>query len=170
MTIIDNVDICCGLAWGDEVKGKIVTELIKKYNYDWICRWVEVVMLDILYLNDNKYFSNIVPSGVFYNKKSYIGPQCYVNLIELDNEMEYLSNNGFNINNIKISPLVHIVTNKHKEEDSKKYKNSPGSTGKGIAPCAKDKYGRIGIRLVDILDNETYFENLKFFDRKKHNG
>ena len=27
---IENVDICCGLAWGDEAKGIIVTELIKK--------------------------------------------------------------------------------------------------------------------------------------------
>jgi len=24
MNLINNVDICCGLAWGDEAKGKIV--------------------------------------------------------------------------------------------------------------------------------------------------
>ena len=28
--MIEEVDICCGLAWGDEAKGKIVTELLKK--------------------------------------------------------------------------------------------------------------------------------------------
>ena len=26
---IQNVDICCGLAWGDESKGKIVSHLVK---------------------------------------------------------------------------------------------------------------------------------------------
>jgi adenylosuccinate synthase len=105
---------------------------------------------------------------VFYNKKSYIGPQCYVNLIDIDNEMKYLYENGFNIENIKVSPYVHIITNYHKEEDNKKYKGSQGSTGKCIAPCAKDKYGRIGIRLIDILNNEDYFKDLTFFDITKH--
>ena len=37
--MIEEVDICCGLAWGDEAKGKIVTELLKKKHYDWVCRW-----------------------------------------------------------------------------------------------------------------------------------
>lgn len=31
---INNVDICCGLAWGDEAKGKIVSQLIKNNKYD----------------------------------------------------------------------------------------------------------------------------------------
>ena len=36
---ISNVDICCGLSWGDEAKGKLVTELLKKNKYDFVCRW-----------------------------------------------------------------------------------------------------------------------------------
>ena len=34
------VDICCGLAWGDEAKGKIVSELAKSGKYDMICRCI----------------------------------------------------------------------------------------------------------------------------------
>lgn len=48
---------------------------------------------------------------------------------------------------------------------------SQGSICKGIASCLKDKYGRIGIRLIDILNNNSlkhYLENLKHFDPKKH--
>ena len=169
MKIIQNVDICCGLAWGDEAKGKIVTELLKKYKYDWVCRWSGGSNAGhTIYINNNKFFSNIVPSGVFYNKKSYIGPQCYVNLVDLDNEMKYLHENGFNIDNIKVSPYVHIINSSHKDDDNKKYKGSQGSTGKGIAPCAKDKYARIGNRLIDIIDNQDYFNDLKYFDRKLH--
>lgn len=167
MTII-NVDICCGLAWGDEAKGKVVTELIKEYNYDWVCRWSGGSNAGhTIYYNNIKYNTNVIPSGVFYDKKCYIGPQCFINLEDLDNEMKYIENSGFSIDNIRVSDRVHIITNEHKKEDVLKYKGSQGSTGKGIAPCSRDKYGRTGIRLMDILD--TYdFSGLKCFDKNKH--
>ena len=34
MNRISKVDICCGLAWGDEAKGKIVAQLSKEGGYD----------------------------------------------------------------------------------------------------------------------------------------
>ena len=37
--MINSVDICCGLAWGDEAKGKIVSQLSKDGKYDFVCRW-----------------------------------------------------------------------------------------------------------------------------------
>ena len=39
--MIQSVDICCGLAWGDEAKGKIVAELLRQKKYDWVTmeRW-----------------------------------------------------------------------------------------------------------------------------------
>jgi adenylosuccinate synthase len=33
------VDVCCGLAWGDEAKGKIESQLSKNGDYDFVCRW-----------------------------------------------------------------------------------------------------------------------------------
>ena len=36
---LQQVDICCGLAWGDEAKGKIVSQLASSGKYDMICRW-----------------------------------------------------------------------------------------------------------------------------------
>ena len=36
---VNNVDIVCGLAWGDEAKGKITSQLAKTNNYDFVCRW-----------------------------------------------------------------------------------------------------------------------------------
>ena len=39
MNRISKVDICCGLAWGDEAKGKIVAQLSKEGGYDYVCRW-----------------------------------------------------------------------------------------------------------------------------------
>ena len=166
MIKVKNADICCGLSWGDEGKGKIVTELLKNYNYDWVCRFGGGSNAGhTIYLNEKKYKTNLVPSGIFYDKKCYIGPQCFVNLEDLDSEMEYLSNNGFDISNIKVSLDVHIITNNNKEEDNKKYTKTQGSTGKGIAPCSRDKFARTGIKLKDILNVKTYFEKLKYFCR-----
>lgn len=36
---INYVDVCCGLAWGDEAKGKIIAQLSKSKIYDFVCRW-----------------------------------------------------------------------------------------------------------------------------------
>ena len=169
MNYVKDVDICCGLAWGDEAKGKVVTELIKKYDYDWVCRWAGGSNAGhTIYFNHIKYNTNIVPSGVFYNKKCYIGPQCYVNLHDLDKEMEYLHNNGFNIDTIYLSEYAHVVLDKHKFDDCQNYKTQQGSTGKGIAPCAQDKYGRKGLRVKDILNEPFYFKDLLFFNPEKH--
>ena len=165
---VKHVDICCGLAWGDEGKGKLVTELIKKNHYDWVCRWCGGSNAGhTIYYKNIKYNTNIIPSGVFYGKKCYIGSQCYVNLEDLDKEMGYIKRNGFDIDLVRISGRAHIITDKHKKEDILKYKHSQGSTGKGIAPCSKDKYGRTGLRLRDILDTGM-FDNLEWFDRNKH--
>ena len=42
MNKINNVDICCGLAWGDEAKGKIVSQLSKNGLYNFVCRWQKI--------------------------------------------------------------------------------------------------------------------------------
>ena len=53
---INNVDICCGLAWGDEAKGKIVSQLIKIKNMILYVVGMEEVMQDTLYILTEKNF------------------------------------------------------------------------------------------------------------------
>ena len=147
---IKNVDICCGLSWGDEAKGKLVTELLKKNKYDFVCRWSGGSNAGhTVYLNGEKYHTHIIPSGIFYGVKSIIGPDCFINMNDFKEEIDYLKGHGFDTSLIKISPRTHIITSEHKEEDLKIYKKKQGSTGKGIAPCAKDKFGRLGILAKD---------------------
>ena len=40
MRAVNNVDIVCGLAWGDEAKGKIVGTLCQRNKYDFVCRFI----------------------------------------------------------------------------------------------------------------------------------
>ena len=161
MTKIETVDICCGLAWGDEAKGKIVAQLIQNTKYDWVCRWAGGSNAGhTVYVNNKKYNTNIVPSGIFYGVKCYIGPDCYVNINDLEREMLYLSENGFDTDLIKVSPNAHLVTDSHQLEDQNTLKKSQGSTGKGIGPCARDKFGRTGLRVKDYKgDSKVYNSN-----------
>ena len=130
------VDICCGLAWGDEAKGKIVAQLAKSGRYSMVCRWAGGHNAGhTIYVNNKKYKTHLIPSGVFYDITSIIGPDCVVNKELFKKEVDYLKENGFNTNLIKISSKTHVIDETHIEEDKKKYVKSQGSTAKGTAPC-----------------------------------
>ncbi len=151
------VDICCGLAWGDEAKGKIVAQLAKSGRYSMVCRWAGGHNAGhTIYVNNKKYKTHLIPSGVFYDIPSIIGPDCVVNKELFKKEVDYLKENGFNTNLIKISSKTHVIDDTHIEEDKKKYVKSQGSTAKGTAPCYRDKFARLGKRVGDS-------ENIDFF-------
>lgn len=152
---INKVDICCGLCWGDEAKGKIVSQLSKSHNYDFVCRWAGGSNAGhTIYLNKQKYKTHLIPSGVFYGITSVIGPDCVVNKVKFKQEIDYLRENGFNTELIKISPKCHIITDEHIQEDIKKY-SSQGTTANGIAPCYRDKYARKGL----LVKNDSFFDD-----------
>ena len=77
---INYVDICCGLNWGDEAKGKIVSYLAKTGIYDFVCRWSGGNNAGhTIYKDGIKYKTHLIPSGIFYGIPSIIGPDCVVN-------------------------------------------------------------------------------------------
>lgn len=159
---LKRVDICCGLAWGDEAKGKIVSELAKSGTYDMICRWGGGNNAGhTIYIDGKKYKTHLIPGGVFYNIPSIIGPDCVINQKGFEDELNYLKECGFNTDCIKVSPKAHVITDKHIEEDIKLYRKQ-GSTAKGIAPCYRDKYARFGTLAKDVEYFKPYLwdENL----------
>lgn len=160
---VNYVDVCCGLAWGDEAKGKITSDLAKSNNYDFVCRWSGGDNAGhTIYVGGKKYETHIIPSGVFYNIKSIIGPDCVLNVEGFLKEINYLQENNFNTDLIKISPKVHIVTSEHIIDDLNKLNKDQGTTARGIAPCYSDKYRRIGKQAkdVDILQGFIWNEKL----------
>lgn len=164
MSEINYVDICCGLAWGDEAKGKITSQLAMSKKYHFICRWAGGDNAGhTIYVKNNKYETHLIPSGVFYNITSIIGPDCVVNVESFLNEINYLKDNGFNTDLVKISPKAHIVTNDHIQEDVNKLYNSQGTTARGIAPCYSDKYKRIGIQVKDVDQLKSYIWNEELY-------
>ena len=151
---IKKVDICCGLSWGDEAKGKIVSHLAKHGEYDFVCRWAGGNNAGHTIYKDNvKYKTHIIPCGIFYNTRSIIGPDCVINKDSFKKELAYLEQHGFDTTLIKISPKTHIITNEHIQQDIKKNKKQE-STLNGISNCYKDKYARKGIQVKD----DMYFQ------------
>lgn len=156
MSIIHSVDVCCGLNWGDEAKGKIVAQLAKSKKYSFVCRWSGGHNAGhTVYVNGNKYKTHIVPCGIFYDIPSIIGPDCVVNIEKFYQEINYLKENGFNTNLIKISHKAHIVTEKHIQDD-KQFYTKQGTTNNGIAPCYSDKYARKGKQAIDCIEIMEY--------------
>ena len=161
---INYVDICCGLSWGDEAKGKIVSYLAKTGNYNFVCRWAGGNNAGhTIYKNGIKYKTHLIPSGIFYNICSVIGPDCVINKESFFEEVNYLKKNGFNTDLILISPNAHVITDIHIKEDIDKLHNSQGTTGKGIAPCYKDKYARKGILAKSVKEFEQYLWDEKLY-------
>ena len=150
---IRHVDICCGLSWGDEGKGKIVSQLSKIGKYDFVCRWSGGNNAGhTVYVDDKQYSTHLIPSGIFYGVKSIIGPGCVVNIDSFMEEIKYLNENGFDTTLIKISPKAHIVTDEHIQEDTVKYSFKLGTTGNGIGPCYRDKYLRTGKKVSEFTE------------------
>ena len=161
--MVEFVDVCCGLAWGDEAKGKVVSYLSKRY--DFICRWAGGNNAGhTIYINNIKYKTHLIPSGVFHNIKSIIGPDCVVNVKSFFEELEYLKSHGFDTSLIKISPKAHIITDAHIEEDKLKY-GALGTTSRGIAPCYRDKFARTGIRVEDCKELEDYIWDERLYGK-----
>ena len=76
---INIVDIVCGLSWGDEAKGKLVTHIIKYNHYDFVCRWAGGNNAGhTIYHEGKKFVTHHIPAGVFYGVESIIGPGCVI--------------------------------------------------------------------------------------------
>ena len=155
--MISFVDIIVGLAWGDEGKGKISSALAK--DYDMVCRWNGGPNAGhTVYINDTKYKTHLIPSGVFHGKPSIIGPNCVINVDKFYEEISYLDKNGFDTSLVKIHPNAHIITQDHISYDVNVLKPKLGTTGQGIAPCYADKAVRTGLQVKNYLNKNFIWD------------
>jgi adenylosuccinate synthase len=163
--MIDKADVVVGLAWGDEAKGKITSQLASTQNedgslhYSMVARWGGGNNAGhTVYVDGVKYKTHIIPSGIFYGIKSLIGPGCVLNQESFLEEISYLDDNGFDTTLIKVSPNCHIVTEEHIAFDKEYLSKKLGTTGRGIAPCYADKAARMGTLAVSVLDKKYIWD------------
>lgn len=152
------VDVLLGLQWGDEGKGKIVDVLTPKY--DIISRFQGGPNAGhTLEFNNIKHVLHTIPSGIFReNKINVIGNGVVIDPVVFKKEIESLEKIGVNISkNLYISKKAHMILPTHRILDAAseqmKGETKIGSTLKGIGPTYKDKIGRDGLRVGDLLHN-----------------
>ncbi len=161
-----------GTQWGDEGKGKIVDILSEKADY--IVRYQGGNNAGhTVVVNGNKYVLHLLPSGILHEgKKCVLGNGMVIDLESLWNEVEFIKRVGKNPEGrVFVSERAHVIFPYHKELDaaSEKLKGngSIGTTLKGIGPAYRDKAGRVGIRIADLKDEETFKEKLRWNIREK---
>ena len=108
----------------------------------------------------------MIPSGIFYSDKiSVIGNGVVLNPKSLVTELKYLHDNGVSTDNLRISNRAHVILPYHIVldglQEAAKKDNKIGTTNKGIGPAYMDKAARVGIRVADLLEKDTFEEKLR---------
>ncbi|MBI4489068.1 MAG: adenylosuccinate synthase [Deltaproteobacteria bacterium] len=156
-----------GAQWGDEGKGKVV---------DLFSQHADIVVRfqggnnagHTLVVDGEKTVLHLIPSGALHrNKLCVIGngvvvdPEVLLEEIRGLNERRYLLDSSL----LRISEEAHLIMPYHKSIDQARErlrgKGKIGTTGRGIGPAYEDKVARIGIRFIDLLEEETFREKLE---------
>ena len=157
--------VIVGSQWGDEGKGKMT---------DYLSQEADVVVRSqggnnaghSIVFEGKKFALRLVPSGIFGAKKlSVIGNGVVVNPKALLEEIHYLEDNGVDVSGLRISNRAHVTMPYHillaKCEEKAKGAQKVGTTQKGIGPTYMDKVARIGIRMCDLLEKDTFEKKLR---------
>ncbi|MBG9734402.1 adenylosuccinate synthase [Paenibacillus alvei] len=164
--------VVVGTQWGDEGKGKITDFLAE--SADVVARYQGGNNAGHTILIDNKkYKLSLIPSGIFYTDKiCVIGNGMVINPKALIQEIEYIHENGFSTDNLRISDRAHVIMPYHMVldglEEERKGPNKIGTTRKGIGPCYMDKAARNGIRIVDLLDKDVFEKKFRHLANEKN--
>ncbi|MDG2980082.1 adenylosuccinate synthase [Latilactobacillus curvatus] len=157
--------VVVGTQWGDEGKGKI-TDFLGQ-NADAIARYQGGDNAGhTIQLGDTTYHLQLIPSGIFNSDKlSVIGNGVVVNPKTLVSELKYLTDQGINVSQLRVSDRAHVILPYHSKldglQEAAKGDQKIGTTNRGIGPAYMDKAARSGIRIADLLDKELFATKLK---------
>ncbi|MDH3251219.1 MAG: adenylosuccinate synthase [Ignavibacteria bacterium] len=159
-----SVQVIVGAQWGDEGKGKIVDMLSE--HADIVARYQGGANAGhTVCIGDKEYVLHLIPSGIFHDQITcVIGNGAVIDPTALMDEIAQLQSAGISTHGrLLISHNAHLIMPYHKHLDSirEQTSNRIGTTGRGIGPAYIDKFMRIGIRIVDLLDRDVLAEKLK---------
>ncbi|MGH7824223.1 MAG: adenylosuccinate synthase [Candidatus Binatia bacterium] len=156
-----------GAQWGDEGKGKIV---------DLFTRDADIIVRfqggnnagHTLVVDGEKTVLHLIPSGALHSQKlCVIGNGVVVDPEVLLEEIAGLKQKGYLLDDslLRVSEEAHLIMPYHKAIDQARERlrgeGMIGTTGRGIGPAYEDKVARVGIRVIDLLEEETFQEKLR---------
>ena len=157
--------VVVGTQWGDEGKGKITDFLAEQA--DVIARFSGGNNAGhTIQFGGETYKLHLVPSGIFYKDKlAVIGNGVVVDPVALLKELDGLNERGISTDNLRISNRAQVILPYHLAQDEyeerRRGDNKINKKKKGIGPAYVDKAQRIGIRMADLLEKETFERRLK---------
>ena len=154
-----------GSQWGDEGKGKITDFLSNEAAYTVRSNGGNNAGHTIE-INGQDFKMRLIPSGIFASKEgAVIGNGVVINPEVLFSELENLAEKGIDTSKLKISNRAHIIMPYHIKQDEyqeeAKGDQKIGTTKNGIGPAYMDKASRIGIRVCDLLEKDTFAAKLR---------
>ncbi len=159
--------VVVGAQWGDEGKGKVV-DIYTEFADDIVRYQGGNNAGHTLVVGNEKVVLHLIPSGVLHpGKRNVIGNGVVLDPEVFIREVTNLKAAGRlqDDSTLLLSESLHIIMPYHKRIDiareAKSGARKIGTTGRGIGPAYEDKIGRRGIRLMDLLDRETFARKLR---------
>ena len=154
------VSLLIGSQWGDEGKGKIV-DLISE-EVDIVARYQGGANAGhTICWGDEEFVLHLVPSGIFRKDViCIIGNGVVIDPVAMMEEINMIKEMGYEVDGrLLVSHNAHLIMPYHKKiEEARERaldKGAIGTTGRGIGPAYVDKFARVGIRVVDLLDRDV---------------
>ncbi|HWQ15803.1 MAG TPA: adenylosuccinate synthase [Roseiflexaceae bacterium] len=154
-----------GAQWGDEGKGHIVDMLAERARL--VVRYGGGNNAGHTVVNDRGTFKlHVVPSGIFDpSTVNVIGHGVVIDPAVLLTELASLEERGISAARLFISDRAHVIMPYHVMQDqldeTQRGEGKIGTTGRGIGPAYADKMARIGVRMGDLLHEETLLARLR---------
>jgi adenylosuccinate synthase len=155
--------IVVGSQWGDEGKGKVVHYLSKES--DVIVRYQGGNNAGHTIIFENKPFVlHLIPSGILFpHKKCLITNGVVIDPESLYNEAKLLHSKRVEVEGrLFISENAHVILPYHRYLDELREQGTVkiGTTRRGIGPAYADKVTRVGIRVIDYLEEDVFLDLL----------
>ncbi|MBU1131227.1 adenylosuccinate synthase [Patescibacteria group bacterium] len=157
--------VIVGAQWGDEGKGKVTDFYAKQTDY--VVRFQGGNNAGHTIVYDGKVLKlHLLPSGVLHSRnKVVIGNGVVIDPKVLFKEISKLKKMGIKIN-LLVSDRAHLIFPFHVTMDaagenlSAKKNLAALSTNRGIWPTYSDKTGRVGIRVIDLVNPQIFKKKL----------
>jgi adenylosuccinate synthase len=144
--------VVVGAQWGDEGKGKLVDVLAERA--DFVVRYQGGANAGhTVVIGEKQFVLRQIPSGILHQRVTcIIGNGVVLEPENLFGELDSLHERGFDTTGrLFVSDRAHLVLPYHKLLDAASERSQKlGTTGRGIGPAYEDKYGRRGIRVIDL--------------------
>jgi adenylosuccinate synthase len=158
--------ILVGAQWGDEGKGKII---------DFLTESAQIVVRSqggnnaghTVIVGGTKYVLHLIPSGILrQGTLCVIGNGVVLDPVAVSVEIEGLRSKGIEVTpqNLMISDAAHLVLPYHRlldeARETSRGAGKIGTTKRGIGPAYGDKIARVGLRVAELLNPESFEQKL----------